>query len=81
MDSFWGCVVPKRQPKQMSNETVTNILTREKILGIKDSKKFIANWTQDEYEKRATRKDEPNEESKKLKRLLDTLLMPPPVSK
>lgn len=80
MDSFWGCVVPKRQPKQRSNETVTNIFTREKILGIKDSKKFIADWTQDEYEKVA-RKDEPNEESKKLKRLLDTLLMPPPVSK
>ena len=74
VDPFWGCIVPKYKPKK----NIDNQMTREKILGIKDSNKFISDWTQDQYDKREKCKQEPNN---KLKELLDRLLMPPPVSK
>ena len=65
VDPFWGCVVPKHPPKK----NIDFLRTREKMLGIRDSRDFEAKWAQDQHDKKEAHEFKKMVESAKFKRM------------
>ena len=65
VDPFWGCVVPKHPPKK----DIDYKRTREKMLGIRDSRDFEAKWVQDQHDKEEAHEFKKMVESAKFKRM------------